>query len=136
MSSVLAYTATVTPRRIAFLRAEAATATWTVNSGATVEQVMTTTAFAANTTLVAAAAPSDITSGSVLRDMGNEIRTVDANGFHTASFRRVQIQRGEGAEGVGGTFADGYLTYYVCVWSANQSLATEAHPAVTVSRLG
>ncbi len=135
MSSVLAYTATVTPRRTAFLRAEAATDTWAVTG--TVEQVMTTTAFAANTTFVAAATPSLITTGTLLKDMGNEIRTVDALGYHTASFRRVQILiDGQATDGVNGTEANGFLTFYVCVWSADTSASSEAYPAVTVSRTG
>ncbi len=133
MSSVLAHTATVTPRRIAFLRAESTTIGWSVNTGYTTQQVMTNAAFSAamndTTTNIAAA--------SVLRDMGDEIRTVDANGYHTASYRRVQQMLGQGAEGVGGDDPT-YLTYYVAVWSANPSLGspTEVYPAVTVSRLG
>ena len=131
MSSVLAYTTTVTPRRIAFFRTLADTVGWSLLSGFTTQQVMTNAAFSAamNDTT------TTITSPAILKDMGDEIRTVDSNGFHTASYRRVQQELGQGAEGVGGDNPT-YLTYYIAVWSANQSLGTEAYPAVTVARVG
>ena len=130
MSSVLAHTAQISPRRSAFLIAGADTVTWSVSSGFTVQQVMTTAAFAAAT--------ATSTTSGLLKDMGDEVRTVDSTGYHTASFRRVQsLIDGQGTEGVNGTEANGYLTFYVCVWSADTSaVASESYPAVTVTRTG
>ena len=137
MTSVLRRTASVPTRRIGYFRtfdAAVTTPLFTINSGYTLQQVMTTTAWDAATTTGVASLPI----GRVLKDMGDEVRTVDSNGFHTASFRRIQLEYGDGSEGVGDNtdVNNPWKTYYVCVWSANYNLDADSYPVVRVVRIG
>jgi len=68
-----------------------------------------------------------VSSGSIFRDLGKSVTTINATGVHTQTFCLVQQQNGGGSEGVD----VGISPFYVRVWAADPI----TNP-VTVARLG
>ena len=75
-----------------------------------------------------------VTPGTLLKDMGRSTTVVDAAGNHLAVYREVQRVNGSGSEGVGaaGLNEGAYGTFFVKVWSADNSAPNN----VIVARLG
>lgn len=95
-----------------------------ITSGATVDTVMTASAFAGRVGSVA----GTYNSGTIFRDMGKQV-TINNGLLDTQVWRRVQVVSGATFEGVTG------LTYedtYVLTWVANPS----GNTVVNVARTG
>lgn len=92
--------------------------------GATIESVMTETAFQNAIEL-----PPSGAASSLYRDMGRQVTTTDAANHHIALYRLVQHQLGGGSEGA--SVDAEYDTFYIRVWAADPVSYT-----VTVARLG
>ena len=73
-----------------------------------------------------------LTTGDLLKDLGQQFTLTDANNNHRAIYRRVQRVQGVDSEGVGGSSADSWGSFYVKVWDADASLSEP----VAVARTG
>ena len=63
-----------------------------------------------------------VSTGKLLKDLGRMITVYDdgvVGNPHTAIYRQVQIVAGPTTEGVSGTPANGYRSYWIKVWSAS-----------------
>jgi hypothetical protein len=57
--------------------------------------------------------------GTLLKDLGQQVVLTDDNNNHTAIYRRVQVVQSIDSEGVGGSRADSYGSFYVKTWAAD-----------------
>lgn len=57
--------------------------------------------------------------GTLLKDLGQQVIMTDDNNNYTAIYRRVQLVNGADSEGVGGSPADSYGSFYVKTWAAD-----------------
>lgn len=64
-------------------------------------------------------ASANIAMGSLLKDLGRVVHVYDINNAKTAIWRQVQLVASATTEGVTGTPADGFNSYYVKTWSAD-----------------
>jgi hypothetical protein len=97
-------------------------------NGTNIFEVMgTITAIMPESAFISSVCPESISSGSILRDLGKSVTTINAAGVHTQTFCLVQQQNGGGSEGVD----VGISPFYVRVWAADPI----TNP-VTVARLG
>lgn len=63
-----------------------------------------------------------VTTGGLLKDLGRMVTVYDdtvVGNPHTAIYRQVQVVNGSMTEGVSGTPANGYKSYWIKVWSAS-----------------
>ena len=100
------------------------TTVYKVNTGARTETIMTPATFTGRTTTTTYA------SGTMYRDIGKYVITVDTAGKHIAKYEFVQLINGAQTEGV----PDNYNTtdkFYVAVWAAEP-----ATTPVNVARTG
>jgi hypothetical protein len=74
-----------------------------------------------------------LTEGELLKDLGQQFIITDANYNHLALYRRVQRVRGGDSEGVSGSPANGWDSFYVRVWEAD--VLNPASP-IAVTRTG
>ena len=58
-------------------------------------------------------------TGTLLKDLGQQVVLTDDNNNHTAIYRRVQVVQSIGSEGVGGSPAESYGSFYVKTWAAD-----------------
>jgi hypothetical protein len=61
----------------------------------------------------------EVLGGQILKDLGQQFIITDPNYNQRAIYRRVQKVNGINSEGVGGSRADGWGTFYVKVWDSD-----------------
>ena len=105
-----------------YLKALATTTVYTVKANTSVASNLTSTLFTSSTT------SSTYTSGTLLRDMGKRITTINAANQQVAKYILVQPQSGVTSEGVPTNYATS--SAYVQVWAA-----ASAPVAITVGRV-
>ena len=121
MTSLLATRSQISART-QFLKAIGSATQFTANSNATIESMMTETAWSAATTSAAG------TANRLYRDMGKRVTVVNpVTGIESARYAQVQIVDGSGSEGVPAVYT---TRLFVRTWSADGS------SVVSVARIG
>jgi hypothetical protein len=77
-----------------------------------------------------------VSTGELLKDMGQQFIITDDAFNHRAIYRRVQRVRGVDSEGVGGDPTTGWNTFYVKVWDADDAAVSVPSKPVVVARTG
>jgi hypothetical protein len=122
MSSVIRTTAQIA-NRVKYLIAVQATNHFVPIEGATINSIMTISNF--ESSVNSQEAPD--AQGTLYKDLGSEVVTVDSMNRQFARYRLVQLVNGFTTEGVPNNY--GSTTFYIQVWSAAEGF-------VTVARLG
>lgn len=105
-----------------YLKALGTTTVYTVNANTRVASNLTSTLFTSSTT------SSTYASGTLLRDMGKRITTINSSNQQVGKYILVQPQNGVTTEGVPTNYATS--SAYVQVWAA-----ASAPTAITVGRV-
>ncbi len=86
-----------------------------INAGYTIGALMTEAEFSAATSLQPFA---QVTTGGLLLDLGRSVTIYDpVTSAHKQLWRAVQLVSGVGTEGVSGSYANGFNSFYIMTWS-------------------